>query len=145
MKKPKRRSEIEELANITLKLGLLFERSLDSIANSIGLTFQQAQILRFLRYASPIIMTGLAEEFGLTPSAMTGSINRLVKQKLVLRKYEPKDRRIILILITGTGKTKSKNYEKKVKTFAIKMLKDLSRSEKADLLKLLKSIYKSPI
>ena len=143
MRKSKNESSLEELANIRLKVGLFFEKSLGAIAKRMGLTFQQAQILSFLKETPPVIMTQLAKEFSLTPSGMTGLIDRLLKQKLVVREYDPKDRRIILIRITNKGKTKSELYKNKVNNLILKMVKSLSSGERKNLLRILKSIYKS--
>lgn len=136
MKNLNRQSILDNLADIALRLYITFEKQFDLEAKKIDLTYQQVHVLTFLKGKSPITMTKLAKEFGLTPPGMTGLIDRLLSKKLVMREYDPKDRRVILIRICENGKRKVEIYKKNLKTFFYKISQELSAQERETFLRL---------
>ncbi|MEA3340627.1 MAG: MarR family transcriptional regulator [Chloroflexota bacterium] len=130
----------DELADVTLKLYFILDKRLDSIAEKAGLTYQQTQVLAFLKDKSPVTMTKLAEEFGLSGAGMTGLIDRLIEKKLIVREYDAKDRRMVLVRISQKGKNAAGTHRKRVEDFFRKICQELNDDEKEKFLKLSKRL-----
>jgi DNA-binding MarR family transcriptional regulator len=93
-----------------LRLQFTFWKQVNLDTNKIGLTFKQAQTLVFLIHSPGVTMTAIAKEIGLTAAAITGLIDRLTEKKLVLRKYDPTNRRVVLVEISDKGKSKANQF-----------------------------------
>lgn len=72
-------------------------------AAGVKITLEQAGILFLLKAEDGQAMSQLSRLLLLDNSTVTGLIDRLEKSGFVLRKADPKDRRIFLIHITGQG------------------------------------------
>ena len=72
-------------------------------AAGVKITLEQAGILFLLKAEDGQAMSQLSRLLLLDNSTVTGLIDRLEKSGFVLRKADPKDRRIFLIHITGKG------------------------------------------
>ncbi|MCJ7810232.1 MAG: MarR family transcriptional regulator [Desulfobulbaceae bacterium] len=72
-------------------------------AAGVKITLEQAGILFLLKAENGQAMSQLSRLLLLDNSTVTGLIDRLEKSGFVLRKADPKDRRIFLIHITGQG------------------------------------------
>ena len=68
----------------------------------LNLTMPQAKTL-FLLAEGPRRMTGIAKRLNVEMPSATTMIDRLVKKKLVERKQDPNDRRVVVCSITATG------------------------------------------
>ncbi|PIW68362.1 MAG: hypothetical protein COW10_02945, partial [Candidatus Omnitrophica bacterium CG12_big_fil_rev_8_21_14_0_65_42_8] len=106
----------------------------------IGLSYQQAQVLTFLKDKSSVTMTALAKAFDLTQAGMTGLIDRLIENRLVVREYDPKDRRVVLIRISENGRAKSNIYQKKLAAVFKKIACGLSSEERKTFIALSKRL-----
>jgi DNA-binding MarR family transcriptional regulator len=80
------------------------------VARTAGLTQPQAALLRALHRESRVSATQLAANVGSSPSALTSSLDFLVKRGLVRRYRDEEDRRRVWIEITATGRSLSKRY-----------------------------------
>ena len=68
-----------------------------------GLTGPQSEALRTLKDEGPMSSAALSRRLYVTPSNVTGIIDRLEKKELVERIRKPRDRRISLISLTEKG------------------------------------------
>ncbi len=130
----------DKLADASLGLYFALRKRLDAVAKEAGLSYQQAQVLSFLKDKSPVTMTALAKEFDLTRAAMTGLIDRLVEKRLAVREYDSKDRRVVLIRISESGKAKSNIYQKKLAAVFKKVAYGLSIEERKTFIELSKRL-----
>jgi len=73
-------------------------------AMGIKLSFSQGLTLICLSQQDPCKMTELSNETGINLTALTGVIDGLIREKLVMRKRTPKDRRVVLITLTSSGR-----------------------------------------
>lgn len=73
------------------------------LAAGVKITLEQVGILFLLKEENGRAMSQLSRLLFLDNSTITGLIDRLEKSGFVLRKANPKDRRIFLIHITGQG------------------------------------------
>lgn len=111
-------------------------------ANELGkLTLPQFFILDYLTRQGESKMTDLALFLGVTTAAMTGIVERLVKNKFVQRIYEPEDRRIIKIKPTTKGLELVKKINLQKRQMIIKTFGRISQKEREDYLNVLIRIH----
>ena len=97
----------------------------------MDLTVVQAQTLTLLRGA-PLPTTRLASSLGISAPAMTQLTNRLVRKHLIERRPADRDRRTVIIQLTGQGRNVVDRFRKRrseVFTEALTRLDDLDREE----------------
>jgi DNA-binding MarR family transcriptional regulator len=72
--------------------------------DSRGLTMTQLRLMFALFQQDGITLSTLAQRMDISPSAMTGIIDRLRKSKLIRRRADPRDRRVTRIYLTDGGR-----------------------------------------
>jgi len=105
-----------------------------------GLQISQFAVLRFLR-RGPMRMTELAELTGTSSANVTGMIDRLVERGVVERKNDTKDRRVVLVSLTETGRGLFENQGGLFKQHMGKMLETFTPAEQHELVRLISKIY----
>jgi DNA-binding MarR family transcriptional regulator len=98
-----KRQLIEQVIELHRQVDRLFRDPNVDVWIAMNLTRAQLKSLFFISREKETNFTKLAATLGVTPSNITGIIDRLVKQGLVTRNANPKDRRIILLRVTGKG------------------------------------------
>jgi DNA-binding MarR family transcriptional regulator len=73
--------------------------------DSRGLTMTQLRLMFALFQEDGIAVSTLAQRMDISPSAMTGIIDRLRRTKLIRRRADPRDRRVTRIYLTEEGRT----------------------------------------
>ncbi|MDD5127352.1 MAG: MarR family transcriptional regulator [Dehalococcoidales bacterium] len=69
----------------------------------LGLTVPQFKSLSIIASEGCINLKNLAVALGVTPSNVTGIVERLVEHGLVNREVSPDDRRVLLVRVTPEG------------------------------------------
>ena len=87
-------------------------------------------------------MKNIADFLSITPPSATSIINRLIKLNLLKRQNNPKDRRIIKIVVTSKGKKVLENEMKKVSRHLKEIFSQLNQKEQKQLVKILTKIGK---
>lgn len=105
------------------------------------ITLPQFVILDFLQKGGEAKMTELAQITGVTTAAMTGIVDRLVRDNYALRNPSPNDRRIIKIRITSKGAELTKRINRQRRQMIIEIFGKLSERERKDYIMILKHIY----
>jgi len=72
--------------------------------DSRGLTMTQLRLMFILFQQDGVAVSTLAQRMEVSPSAMTGIIDRLRKSKLIRRRADPRDRRVTRIYLTDEGR-----------------------------------------
>lgn len=88
------------------------------------ITIPQIKTLVLLEQMEPLRMGVIADRLGITLSAMTSIMDRLVEKNLVERDSDPHDRRVVLCKLTAQGQEETKRFwrvgrEKMLKTLGI--------------------------
>ena len=88
------------------------------------ITIPQIKALVLLEQMEPLRMGVIADRLGITLSAMTSIVDRLVEKNLVERDSDPHDRRVVLCKLTDQGREEMKRFwrvgrEKMLKTLGI--------------------------
>ncbi len=101
-------SEKEAVINEVIKLQRRVNRTLRQYTPNawmdLNLTIAQLKSLFFIAEEGSTNFRRLAAALGVTPSNMTGIVDRLVKQGLVSRQESPEDRRMLLLETTDKGR-----------------------------------------
>lgn len=126
----------EKLAfKLDLVLSELMHRLRVNTAKEYGLTGIQFFILRYIVQQKQLTVTDIASTLGVTLSAVTGLVNRLVNMGLVERQQDQGDRRVVWIRATEKGTTmvhqanvtRAKDLNSYLKKLPPEMLKDFER------------------
>ncbi len=101
--------------------------SLDAfkMSKEYGLTGPQSTLLRTLVKEGPLSSASLSRRLYVTPSNITGIIDRLEKKGLVERIRKDRDRRIVLINLTESGAELSNSLPDPIEKKLIYELADL--------------------
>ncbi len=138
--------DIKEFAGKIIELAPQIIRGFQQYENNYltrgEITLPQFWALRCLKSDGKSTMHALAKHLNISPSATTGLIDRLITQGLVVRKAEPRDRRIVWIELTSKGeKILSSIREQKTKTL-IKVFGKISPRDRAYYLNILEQVLK---
>jgi MarR family transcriptional regulator, organic hydroperoxide resistance regulator len=102
--KPGLRSDSRHLLDLlTALLSSTFRQILWKRALELDLTYAQAQVLFQVARNPNTLMTDVARTFGITLPAVTQVVDRLVTKKFLERRENPRDRRQVLLAVTGMG------------------------------------------
>ena len=117
-----------------------FLRQQSSEFYKIKVTLPQIIILNFLHAQGEARMSDLAYTMEVTTAAMTGIVDRLVRESYVTRVYDPSDRRIVKIRLTSKGKILVERINRQRHQMIIKIFGKISEPERQDYLRILMHI-----
>jgi DNA-binding MarR family transcriptional regulator len=106
------------------------------------LTMLQLQVLILLKNECNFRIKDIAGKFNVKMSTASSLIDRLSSAKMVLRKKDIEDRRIVHITLTKKGKKYIQEYIKQRKKIISNVLSYISSEDKSTLSRILKSISK---
>ncbi len=125
MKNVSLNKEIRNLIDTFMKDMYLLDKEIEAI---FGLT--SARIFTLLAFNSRerMKMKELSDALSLRSSTMTRMIDNLVKEGLVERGHEPRDRRLVIVKLTNEGKRLTDN----IKEYKEKYLKSVMENVESD-------------
>jgi MarR family 2-MHQ and catechol resistance regulon transcriptional repressor len=86
-----------------LRFNLLSHKRLEEDLEEIGLTAPQFYVLATIGYAGGLPFGEIGAKMMVTVSNLTGIVDRLEEKKLVLRKRDENDRRVVHVVLTDRG------------------------------------------
>ncbi len=86
-----------------LRFNLLSHKKLEFDLGKIGLTPPQFYVLATIGYAGSLPFGEIGAKMMVTVSNLTGIVDRLEEKKLVLRKRDETDRRVVHVTLTEKG------------------------------------------
>ena len=104
------------------------------------ITLPQLAILDLLNRGGELTMSDIARSMNVTTAAMTGIIDRLVRDAYVVRVYDPDDRRVIKIKLTPKGSKVVRGILEQRRKIITKIFGVLSQGEREEYLKILTRI-----
>ncbi len=122
---PENESIIKDIVGSIRKLIRAVYLDSQKMSRKFGLTGPQSLVLRLLLNKGSMSSAGLSRLMYVTPSNMTGIIDRLEKKGFVERKRKEGDRRVTLIILTDAGKTLSESIPDPIEKRFISELADL--------------------
>ncbi len=105
--------------------------------HKIKITLPQFIVLNILSMHGESRMTDLAGFLNVTTAAMTGIVDRLVREGYVTRVSDPADRRIIKVKLTAKGASVVKSVKEEEKKVTMNIFGMISQKEREEYLKIL--------
>ena len=103
----------------------------------VKITLPQLVVLDMIVREDELKMSDLARLINVTTAAMTGIVDRLVRDGYVTRENDAEDRRIIKVRPTAKGSRVVKNANEQKKAIIIKMFGAVSDVEREEYLRIL--------
>jgi DNA-binding MarR family transcriptional regulator len=103
----------------------------------MGVTFPQLRILFRIRARAGIDVRSLAGELGISPSAVSQQVDKLVARGFVSRTEHPEDRRHVRLNLTETGAQAAGEISRASRSHVEAVLSTLSDDDLAELYRLL--------
>jgi MarR family transcriptional regulator, organic hydroperoxide resistance regulator len=103
-RKKTKAQKIQEILNLGEKMSRLFYSPDLDQWRQLNVPMAQFKTLFLIINRQPENSRTLAKELGVTPGNVTGIVDRLAEQEMVVRKPDPVDRRIIWLEATPKGK-----------------------------------------
>ena len=97
-----------------LRFNLSSHKKLESELAKVGLTPPQFYVLATIGYAGSLPFGEIGAKMMVTVSNLTGIVDRLEEKKLVLRKRDETDRRVVHVTLTEKG---TKLYKSTIPVF----------------------------
>ena len=101
-----------------LRFSLISHKKLEEDLNKVGLTPPQFYVLATIGYAGGLPFGEIGAKMMVTVSNLTGIVDRLEEKKIVSRKRDENDRRVVHVVLTEKGaklyKTAIPLFEKSV-------------------------------
>ena len=108
-----------------LRFSLQSHKKLEDDLEKLGVTPPQFYVLATIGYAGGLPFGEIGAKMMVTVSNLTGIVDRLEEKKLVLRKRDEKDRRVVHVILTEKGAKLYKStiplFEKSVERIFIKL------------------------
>lgn len=144
-KRPFESAEQEAVLNL-LRTSDWIDNRLGRLFRDFGLTNSQYNVLRILRgEGQPLPSLEIADRMIQVVPAITGLIDRLEKQELVVRRRCLEDRRVVYVKITSKGLSLLKQLDTPVEEMHKSLMEHLTRAELKELSRLLEKARHSPI
>ncbi len=106
------------------------------------ITIPQCHILDYLNTKGESLMREIADYLFVTPPAVTGLVDKLVKMKLVQRDFSSSDRRIIIISLTPKGKAVISKIKNQSNELFISIFKELPAQERKSFIEVTEKMEK---
>ncbi len=98
-------------------------------------------VLKELSLKEEPTMSELGRSISMDPSTLTRTVDKLVQKDFVVRKSDPKDRRMVRVAITGEGRKIISKFEDQRKKHIESILRQMTSKERRDLLNIFKTLH----
>jgi DNA-binding MarR family transcriptional regulator len=129
--------DVDAIVETVVYLYTESRRLTKGIAQEVGLTGPQLTIIKLLETFGDLSLSSLSERIRAQNSTVTGIIDRLERDELVLRERSTSDRRVVLIKLTAKGKELARNVEVQPMEIFRGALAALSADEVGQLVRIL--------
>jgi DNA-binding MarR family transcriptional regulator len=106
------------------------------------ITLPQFIALEYLGKEGPLKMSDLARFMNVTTAAMTGIVERLVRDGYILRSYDANDRRIINVGLTKKAALLIRKINLERRSLALKIFGRITPEDRSDYLRILTQIHR---
>jgi DNA-binding MarR family transcriptional regulator len=103
-----------EVARLFFEVNKILKRSTRKSFEDIGITLPQMLVIGTLTKFGEMKITELSKKLNLSNSTISGIIDRLEKQELVVRTRSEKDRRIVYVKVTPKFGELHKGFHQKI-------------------------------
>ena len=123
-----------------LRFGLISHKKLEEDLGELGITPPQFYVLATIGYAGGLPFGEIGAKMMVTVSNLTGIVDRLEEKKLVVRKRDERDRRVVHVVLTDKG---TKLYKTTIPLFEesiAEVFLRLNRAQQKELSTLLRKL-----
>lgn len=106
----------------------------------LKITMPQFFVMEYLHHKGMSKMSDIAKFINVTTAAVTGIVDRLVRDGYLVRQNDPDDRRIILVRLTAKGLKVVKTMLRDRKAITMKIFGAISQAERSAYLDILTSV-----
>lgn len=135
-------SDIDGITETTDRIHRKIRAKLSNELSKGEITIPQYHILDYLNARGDALMREIAGYLFVTPPAVTGLVDKLVKMGLVKRDYSSSDRRVIIVSLTAKGKTVILKIRNQSRELFTSVFKGLSSQERKSFLKITEKMEK---
>jgi len=132
---PKR--DVDAIVETVVYLYTESRRLTKGIAREVGLTGPQLTVIKLLETFGDLSLSSLSERIRAQNSTVTGIIDRMEREELVLRERSTSDRRVVLIKLTPKGRELAQSVDVQPMEIFRGALASLSRDEVGQLVRIL--------
>lgn len=126
---------IEEVGDMVKKLVRVFQLFERDQIKIFGVTTSQCYCLLELLKSEKLTMFELSQKMNLNTSTMTRIVDNLVRDGLILREKDDKDRRVVLLLLTENGRNTANRLNESINLYYKKTMENLPEGELDTILK----------
>ncbi|MBU3113798.1 MarR family winged helix-turn-helix transcriptional regulator [Clostridium lacusfryxellense] len=105
-------NESMEVAKLFQEVMQLFKHSMSKVLCDTGISAPQGMVLGLLSKKKKLKITELSNELCLSNSTVSGIIDRLEKQEMVVRERSEDDKRVVYVSISPNFKDMHKSFHK---------------------------------
>jgi len=136
------KGEIDEIVETIIYLYTESRRITKQAARELGLTGPQLTVMKILETVGDLSLSDLSERIRAQNSTVTGIIDRMEREELVVRERSTSDRRVVYIKLTPKGAATAKTIQIEPMEIFRTVLTALSREDMKDLLRILGKVQK---
>ncbi|MDR3585936.1 MAG: MarR family transcriptional regulator [Desulfosporosinus sp.] len=92
----------------------LFKQSMSKVFEDIGITAPQGMVIGILSKEKTLKITELSTKLSLSNSTVSGIVDRLEKQGMVIRKRSEQDKRVVFVSISSDFKEMNQNFHQRI-------------------------------
>lgn len=132
--------EVGEMIQKLVRVFQLFERDQIKI---YGFTTSQCYTLLELNKFGSLSMNEISEKMNLNSSTMTRILDKLVRDKYIMRSRDEADRRIVVVKLTEKGSEAAVKLNNSVKEYYKKIIDNIPEGEVKNILKSVNTLQKA--
>lgn len=136
------KSDVDEVVEAIVYLYTESRRLTKELARRADLTGPQLTVVKMLEQIGDLSLSELSERIRAQNSTVTGIIDRMVRENLVVRERSKEDRRVVFIRLTPKGRKLAQEITVEPMEIFRNALEDLSANEVRDLVKILGKVAK---
>lgn len=134
---PDKKPRVDAVVETLVYLYTESRRLTKTLAREFGLTGPQLTVIKILEQLGDLSLTSLSSRIRAKNSTVTGIIDRMEREDLVLRERSSEDRRIVLIRLTAKGRQLASQIHIEPMEIFRRALERLSRKDIVELFRIL--------
>ncbi|NUP04946.1 MAG: MarR family transcriptional regulator [Polyangiaceae bacterium] len=142
LQEPEAKAELDAIVETLVYLYTESRRLTKQAAREVGLTGPQLTVIKLLDTFGDLSLSTLSERIRAQNSTVTGIIDRMEREGLVLRERSTSDRRVVFIRLTPKGRQLAKDIVVEPMEIFRTVLSTLSRDDTRDLMRILSKLQK---
>jgi DNA-binding MarR family transcriptional regulator len=136
------KGEVDAIVETIIYLYTESRRITKQVARELGLTGPQLTVIKLLETFGDLSLSSLSERIRAQNSTVTGIIDRMEREGLVVRERSTSDRRVVYIKLTPKGASMAKTIQVEPMEIFRSVLQALSKDDTKDLLRILGKLTK---